>query len=311
MALCLILQSNFIRMEAQSEATYTPISLVLNKLKDYSLFFKMRLTFLVVISAALGYIIAAEKIIWGELLLLSLGGFLVTGSSNGFNQIWEKNLDALMNRTNNRPLVTGRMQKLEALILAIVSGALGISIIWLALNPLAGVLALLSLFTYVFIYTPMKQHTPWAVFVGAFPGAIPPMLGWVAATGHFGLEPGLLFAIQFIWQFPHFWAIAWKANDDYAKAGFHLLPSKNGKDLSSAFLILLYTLFLLLVSLLPVFFGLVGWIAAVIFVISGIMMIIPAIRLFKDRSDKAATKLMFASFIYIPLILLAWYIDKL
>lgn len=298
-------------MEAQSEATYTPISLVLNKLKDYSLFFKMRLTFLVVISAALGYIIAAEKIIWGELLLLSLGGFLVTGSSNGFNQIWEKNLDALMNRTNNRPLVTGRMQKLEALILAIVSGALGISIIWLALNPLAGVLALLSLFTYVFIYTPMKQHTPWAVFVGAFPGAIPPMLGWVAATGHFGLEPGLLFAIQFIWQFPHFWAIAWKANDDYAKAGFHLLPSKNGKDLSSAFLILLYTLFLLLVSLLPVFFGLVGWIAAVIFVISGIMMIIPAIRLFKDRSDKAATKLMFASFIYIPLILLAWYIDKL
>ena len=137
------------------------------------------------------------------------------------------------------------------------------------------------------------------------------MLGWVAATGHFGLEPGLLFAIQFIWQFSHFWAIAWKADADYAKAGFHLLPSKNGKDITSAFLILLYSLFLMLVSLLPVLFGLVGKVAGFIFILSGALMIIPAIRLFKDRSDKAATKIMLASFIYIPLILLAWYLDKL
>lgn len=298
-------------MEVQSKVSQNPIELIRNKLKDYALFFKMRLTFLVVVSAALGYIIAVDKIVWIDLILLSIGGFLVTGSSNGFNQVWERHLDALMQRTNGRPLVTGRMQKNEALFVAIVSGVAGILIIWTALNQLAGILALLSLFIYVFIYTPMKQHTPWAVFVGAFPGAIPPMLGWVAATGHFGLEPGLLFAIQFIWQFPHFWAIAWKADADYAKAGFHLLPSKNGKDLSSAFLILLYTFFLLLVSLLPVFFGLVGIIAGVVFIISGILMIIPAIRLFKNRSDKAATQLMFASFIYIPLILLAWYLDKL
>ena len=298
-------------MQIQSKATENPIAILRNKLQDYALFFKMRLTFLVVISAALGYIIAAEKVIWMDLILLSLGGFLVTGSSNGFNQIWERHLDALMQRTNGRPLVTGRMQRNEAFFIAILSGVAGIAIIWLALNPLAGVLALLSLFIYVFIYTPMKQHTPWAVFVGAFPGAIPPMLGWVAYTGEFGLEPGLLFAIQFIWQFPHFWAIAWKADSDYAKAGFHLLPSKNGKDMSSAFLILLYTLFLLLVSLLPVFFGLVGIIAGIVFIISGIIMIIPAIRLFKNRSDKAATQLMFASFIYIPLILIAWYLDKI
>lgn len=298
-------------MQVQSKVSVNPIDLIRQKVGDYALFFKMRLTLLVVISAALGYLIAADTVVWMDLLLLSLGGFLVTGSSNGFNQIWEKELDAMMDRTKGRPLVTGKMLRNEALFVAILSGVAGVAIIWIALNQLSGILALLSLFIYVFIYTPMKQHTPWAVFVGAFPGAIPPMLGWVAATGHFGLEPGLLFAIQFIWQFPHFWAIAWKADADYAKAGFHLLPSKNGKDLSSAFLILLYTLFLLLVSLLPVFFGLVGIYAGVVFILSGILMIIPAIRLFKNRSDKAATKLMLASFIYIPLLLLAWYFDKL
>ena len=159
--------------------------------------------------------------------------------------------------------------------------------------------------------TPLKQKTPWAVFVGAFPGAIPPMLGWVAGTGHFGLEPGLLFALQFMWQFPHFWAIAWKASDDYAKAGFYLLPSKGGKDFTSAFLILLYSLFLLLVSVLPVFFGFTGNIALIFIIIAGLIMIYPAIQLFKNKSDKAATKVMFASFIYVPMVLLAWYLDKI
>lgn len=298
-------------MDIQTKVSLSPLALLQRKLTDYAVFFKLRLTFLVVVSAVLGYLIAADSVVWMEMLYLVVGGFLVTGSSNGFNQIWEKHLDAKMDRTKLRPLVTGNMLKPEALFVAVLSGALGISLIWIGLNALSGVLALLSLFIYVFIYTPLKQHSPWAVFVGAFPGAIPPMLGWVAATGHFGLEPGLLFAIQFIWQFPHFWAIAWKVNDDYAKAGFHLLPSKNGKDLSSAFLILIYSFFLLLVSLLPVFFGLVGIFAGAVFIISGVLMIIPAIRLFKNRSDKAATKLMFASFIYIPLMLIAWYLDKL
>ncbi len=298
-------------MEIQSKVSSNPISIIQRKIGDYAVFFKMRLTFLVVISAILGYLIAADSVIWMELFLLTIGGFLVTGSSNGFNQIWERHLDAKMERTKMRPLVTGNMIKNEAIVIASTSGIVGVLLIWIGLNPLAGLLSLLSLFTYVFIYTPLKQHSAWAVFVGAFPGAIPPMLGWVASTGHFGLEPGLLFAIQFIWQFPHFWAIAWKADTDYAKAGFHLLPSKNGKDITSAFLILLYSLFLMLVSLLPVFFGLVGNIAGLVFILCGILMIIPSIRLFKDRSDKAATKIMLASFIYIPIMLLAWYLDKI
>lgn len=298
-------------MEVHTKVSHNPLILAQRKMADYAAFFKLRLSFLVVVSAVLGYLIAAESAVWTDILLLTIGGFLVTGSSNGFNQIWEKHLDAKMDRTKLRPLVTGKMIRNEALILASLSGLAGILLIWIGLNPLAGLLSLLSLFTYVFIYTPLKQHSPWAVFVGAFPGAIPPMLGWVAATGHFGLEPGLLFAIQFIWQFPHFWAIAWKADADYAKAGFRLLPSKNGKDLTSAFLILLYSLFLLLVSLLPVVFGLVGNIAGLVFIISGILMIIPAIQLFKSRNDKDATKIMLASFLYIPLILIAWYLDKL
>lgn len=282
-----------------------------SKMADYAAFFKLRLASLVVFSAILGYLIAVDTIVWIDFMWLCVGGFLVTGSSNGYNQIIERDLDKLMDRTKVRPLVTGRMTKNEALIVAGVAGGLGILILWFLLNPLSGILALISLVLYVAVYTPLKQKTPWAVFVGAFPGAIPPMLGWVAATGHFGLEPGLLFALQFMWQFPHFWAIAWKASDDYAKAGFYLLPSKGGKDFTSAFLILLYSLFLLLVSLLPVLFGFTGNIALIFIIIAGGIMIYPSIQLFKNKSDKAATKVMFASFIYVPVVLLAWYIDKI
>lgn len=285
--------------------------LILAKTADYAAFFKLRLASLVVFSAILGYLIAVDQIVWSEMLWLCLGGFLVTGSSNGFNQIIEKELDQLMDRTKMRPLVTGRMTRKEAFVVAMLSGAIGILILWLKLNPLSGILGVLALFLYVVVYTPMKQITPWAVFVGAFPGAIPPMLGWVASTGHFGLEPGLLFAMQFMWQFPHFWAIAWKADDDYAKAGFRLLPSKGGKDFTSAFLILTYSLFLLLVSILPVVFQFTGNVALILILIAGVIMIYPSIQLFKNKTDKAATKVMFASFIYVPIVLLAWYIDKL
>lgn len=282
-----------------------------DKLSAYAVFFKLRLTSLVVFSAVLGYFIAAETVVWEHLTYLTLGGVLVTGASNGFNQIIEVNLDRLMNRTKSRPLVTGTMNKLEAIILASFSGLLGILILWNFLNPLSGLLGALALFSYVAVYTPLKRITPWAVFVGAFPGAIPPMLGWVASEGHFGLEPGLLFAVQFIWQFPHFWAIAWKADEDYARAGFRLLPSKGGKDTSSAFLILLYSLFLLLVSLLSVFFGFTGDIALYVLILAGIIMIYPSILLFQKRTDKAAMLVMLASFIYVPIVLLAWYFDKM
>lgn len=288
----------------------TSISLK-SKLIDYAAFFKLRLASLVVFSAFFGYLIAVDSIVWADLIWLCIGGFLVTGSSNGFNQIIEKDLDRLMERTKNRPLVTGKMSKTEALIVASVSGVLGILILWFQLNPLSGILGIFALFLYVALYTPLKRFTPWAVFVGAFPGAIPPMLGWVAATGHFGLEPGLLFAVQFMWQFPHFWAIAWKADEDYAKAGFRLLPSKGGKDFTSAFLILVYSLFLLLVSILPVVFGFAGNIALILFIIAGIIMIYPSIQLFQNKTDKAASTVMFASFIYVPIVLVAWYIDKI
>lgn len=281
-----------------------------DKMQDYAAFYKLRLASLVVFSAALGYLIAADEINWINFILLSIGGFLVTGSSNGFNQIIEIELDRLMNRTKNRPLVTGRMTKFEGYVVASVSGIIGILILFY-LNPLSGILGILALFLYVVLYTPLKQITPWAVFVGAFPGAIPPMLGFVAYTGEFGLEPGLLFALQFMWQFPHFWAIAWKADEDYKKAGFRLLPSPGGKDQSSAFLILLYTLFMIMISLLPLAFKLVGAVSTIFILAAGILMVWPSIQLFREKTDKAATKVMFASFIYVPIVLLAWYFDKI
>ncbi len=282
----------------------------LAKMKAYAAFFKLRLASLVVFSALLGYAIAADYISWWSLLILCLGGFLITGSSNGFNQIIEKDLDKLMERTKTRPLVVGTMSTKEGYWIASIAGVLGI-VLLLSINALSGILGVLALFLYVAVYTPMKRISPWAVFVGAFPGAIPPMLGWVAYTGSFGLEPGLLFAIQFMWQFPHFWAIAWKADDDYKRAGFFLLPSKGGKDQSSAFLILLYSLFMVLVSLLPLAFGFIGPIAAIFILLAGSLMVWPSIQLFRKKTDQAALNVMFASFVYIPIILIAWLLDKI
>ena len=297
-------------MEITTKKELGTMAMFLDKMRDYAAFFKLRLASLVVFSAALGYLIAADTINWLNFTILCFGGFLVTGSSNGFNQIIEVELDRLMERTKNRPIVTGRMTKKEAFIVASIAGLVGILILFY-LNPLSGILGILALFLYVAIYTPLKQITPWAVFVGAFPGAIPPMLGFVAYTGKFGLEPGLLFALQFMWQFPHFWAIAWKAYEDYKKAGFRLLPSPGGKDQSSAFLILLYCLFMVMVSLLPLAFGLVGAVSSIFILAAGVLMVWPSIQLFRKKTDKAATKVMFASFIYVPIVLLAWYFDKI
>lgn len=297
-------------MEITTKKELGTMAMFLDKMRDYAAFFKLRLASLVVFSAALGYLIAADTINWLNFTILCFGGFLVTGSSNGFNQIIEVELDRLMERTKNRPIVTGRMTKKEAFIVASIAGLVGILILFY-LNPLSGILGILALFLYVAIYTPLKQITPWAVFVGAFPGAIPPMLGFVAYTGKFGLEPGLLFALQFMWQFPHFWAIAWKADEDYKKAGFRLLPSPGGKDQSSAFLILLYCLFMVMVSLLPLAFGLVGAVSSIFILAAGVLMVWPSIQLFRKKTDKAATKVMFASFIYVPIVLLAWYFDKI
>lgn len=282
------------------------------RIKDVAALFKLRLTFLVVLSCLLGHAMGLPAGAWnaGSALLLALAGFLVTGSSNAFNQVLEVRADTLMRRTASRPLVRGTMGLVEASVVALVSGASGIALLWSAFGQLTAVLGLLSLFMYVALYTPMKRLTPWSVFVGAFPGAFPPMLGYVAATGQFGLGPGLLFAMQFMWQFPHYWAIAWVLHDDYRQAGYHMLPSAGGRDASTARLILLYTLFVIPVGMLPWVFGLTGAFSAAVAVACGLVMLWPAARLHRTHDLRDARRLMFASFIHLPLVQLAYVIDK-
>jgi protoheme IX farnesyltransferase len=292
------------------------------KIADYRTFLKVRLATLVVFSASITYVLAFnndENLVrlpfdWAKLFWVVLGGFLVTGSSNGLNQVWERHSDKLMTRTADRPLPQNRMNTTEGLIVATITGVLGVFILWYYLNPMTGMLGLLSLILYASVYTPMKKMSSWAVFVGAFPGAMPPMIGWVAYTGQLSPEALSLFALQFIWQFPHFWAIAWRSHDDYKRAGFHLLPSAAGKDKSSAMQILVYTLFMVPISLLPTIslFGSIGGpFSAVIFLLAALVMLYPAYFLFKTLEDRWATKLMFASFIYLPVVLIALLIDQL
>ena len=282
-------------------------------MKDLAALFKLRLASLVVVSAVLGYGmgVPAGGFSVVNALLLTLGGLLVTGASNALNQVIEVEQDGLMSRTSERPLVRGSMSITEATIVALLAGAIGTFILWNSFGPLTGILGLLSLFMYVALYTPMKRMSSWAVFVGAFPGAFPPMLGYVAATGHFGLGPGLLFAMQFMWQFPHFWGIAWVLNDDYAKAGYHLLPSRGGRDRYSGFLIVLYTFFALLTGLLPWVFGLTGVWSALVAALLGLWMLLHALRLLRSLDKADARRLMFASFLYLPVVQLAYVIDKL
>lgn len=200
------------------------------------------------------------------------------------------------------------MEASEGLIVATLIGIVGLLILWIGLNPLSGILGGLALFSYVAIYTPLKRVGPIAVFVGAFPGAIPPMLGYVAATGDFGLIPGVLFAAQFMWQFPHFWAIAWKADNDYSKAGFKLLPSAQGKGKISAMYILLYSIFLIPISLTPIIFTEIDLLRMVLVSIAGIIFAWYALVLYRNRIDEAALKLMFASFVYLPVVQLLYLI---
>ncbi len=295
-------------MQVEELNTAESKSIKNSKVRDYAQFIKMRLASLVVFSAAIGFVIGSHTVDWKKMLLLILGGFLVTGSSNGFNQIIEKNLDKLMHRTYLRPLPQERMSTSESYILAILMGITGISILWIFMNPLSGILGLVALILYTAVYTPLKRFTPFAVFVGAFPGAIPPLLGYVASTSGFGeisFQAWVLFAVQFMWQFPHFWSIAWVLDDDYKKAGFQMLPSLGGRDKSSAFQVLVYTLFLLPISLLPVVFHMSGVVSAFIILICGIYFTFQAYTLYRDCTVEAARKLMFGSFFYLPVVQIA------
>ena len=275
------------------------------KVKDVSVLTKMRLASLVVFSAFLGYLLAAQSVVWMDVFFLVIGGFLVTGSSNGFNQIIEKDIDKLMDRTKNRPIPSGRMSVKEATWISIVYGISGIAMLWFGLNPLSGILGSLALFVYVFIYTPLKKHGPIAVLAGAFPGAVPPMLGYVAESGQFGLVAGVLFAVQFAWQFPHFWSIAWKVNDDYNKADYFLLPTRF-KDKTSSLVIVLSSILLIPVSLIPTYLGIGGNVAMAIVFLSGLAVLYFSIRLHLGHEEKTASRLMFSTFFYLPIVQLAY-----
>jgi len=276
--------------------------------KKILVFTKFRLSFLVVLSALTGYLFAGGSD-YLEITLLMVGGSFVTAASNGANQIWERDIDKLMSRTKNRPLPLGIMSLKFAYSIVIVLLIIGSTLLFL-INLKCMLLGFSAFITYVFIYTPMKSKSAWAVFVGAFPGAIPPLLGAIAATDAFGFLPGVLFFVQFTWQFPHFWAIAWVSHDDYQKAGYHLLPSALGRSKQSAFQILIYSIALIPFSLIP---WLLDWTGNTTFVIAallGTLFFIYAYKLFLSQEDADARKLMFASFVYLPIIQFTYVLDK-
>ena len=279
------------------------------KIKSYILFTKFRLSALVIISALSGYLFANGHDNY-EIFLLLVGGLLVTAASNGSNQIWERDLDKLMKRTEKRPLPEGNMSLTEAYLIVIISLVVGTFMLY-QINFYSALLGVCAYISYVFLYTPLKRVTPWAVFVGAFPGAIPPLLGAVAASGKFDVVAGVLFFVQFIWQFPHFWAIAWVVFDDYKAGGFALLPSKLGKSKNSAYQIAIYSFVLIPFSLLPWLLGWTGVTSLIIATIIGLLFFLQSYKLLMTCDDKDARKLMFASFFYLPIIQFLYVFDKI
>ncbi|WP_335972502.1 heme o synthase [Gaetbulibacter jejuensis] len=281
-------------------------------ISDFKEITKIRLSVSVVFSSIAGYLLGAPTVDVYTLILLAFGGYFMVGASNAYNQIIEKDLDALMERTKNRPIPSGRMSVRTAFIIAVAFTLLGIATLYV-INPRTAMYGAISIFLYTSVYTPLKTKTPLAVFVGAIPGAIPFMLGWVAARNDFGIEPGTLFAVQFFWQFPHFWAIGWFLFEDYKKGGFFMLPTGK-RDKGTAVQIIMYTVWTILVSIIPVF-GFTGdlklsIVAAIIVFLLGLVMLRYALVLFKERTAKAAKQLMLASVSYITLLQIVYVIDK-
>jgi protoheme IX farnesyltransferase len=286
-------------------------SLVMSRVKAYRELLKFRLSFLVAFSCAFGYMLASPVINWVNLIMLFLGGFLLSGASGTINQILEKDLDKLMNRTKNRPLPTGSISVNEAVWFAVVCLIISLVILFLYTNVLTTVLSVVSMILYCFVYTPLKRVGSIAVFVGAIPGALPPLLGWVAATGSISHEALILFGIQFIWQFPHFWAIAWVSDEDYKRAGFKLLPFGGQKDINTAIQIMIYTLFLLPLGLLPAKFGMTGIDSAIVATVCGVLFLSQTFSLMKTGSRQSAMRIMFGSFLYLPIVQIAYLLDKI
>ena len=278
------------------------------KVKAYMVFTKFRLSALVIVSALTGYLFVGGSD-GLTITYLLVGGLLVTAASNGSNQIWERDLDKLMKRTAKRPIPMGLMSVREGLIVVAITLVAGTALLYM-INMYSALLGLLAYVMYVFIYTPMKRISPWAVFVGAFPGAIPPMLGAIAHTNEFGLIPGILFFVQFTWQFPHFWAIAWVAYDDYKAGGFSLLPSKGGRTKASAFQIVVYSLALIPFGLLPWLMDFTGIVSLIVATVLGVGFFLYSYKLYLTCDTKDAKRLMFASFIYLPIIQFVYVFDK-
>jgi protoheme IX farnesyltransferase len=282
------------------------------KAKAYYELLKPRLSFLVVFSSGFGYLLGhPNSINWIQFIAFLLGGFLISGSSVTINQVIEKDYDSLMNRTKNRPLPLGIINSHEAILFSVLTGIFGALLMLVFTNALTVALALLSLLFYAFIYTPLKRVGSIAVFVGAIPGALPPLIGWAAATGSITYEALIIFGIQFIWQFPHFWAIAWVSDEDYKRAGFKLLPGGGGKDLNTAINIMIYTLFLIPLGLLPTYFGLTGITSGVVATVCGVLFLAQTFSLMKETSNSNARRIMLSSFIYLPIVQITFLIDKL
>ena len=279
---------------------------------DFKEITKARLAISVVFSSIAGYLLGADVVNLISLSLLAFGGYCMVGASNAFNQVIEKDLDALMNRTRNRPIPAGRMSVNTAMIIATVMTILGVVALYI-LNPKTAMFGAISIFLYTSVYTPLKTKTPLSVFVGAFPGAIPFMLGWVAATDNFGIEPGTLFMIQFFWQFPHFWALGWMLHEDYKRGGFKMLPTGK-RDKGTALQIIMYTIWMIVISVIPAF-GITGSLqlsipAAILILLMGLAMLFFALRLFDKRDNASAKRLMLASVSYITLMQVVYVADK-
>lgn len=282
------------------------------KLRDYMLLVKFSLSFMVVFSAVVSYLLAPKVVEfnWRMIMLLFAGGFLITGSANAVNQVTEKDTDALMKRTAGRPIASGRMSVAEGWSFAILALLTGLAILGFAFNWLSAVIALISWFTYAYLYTPLKRVSSVSVLVGAIPGALPCLIGWAAGQDTLSTGGWVLFAIQFFWQFPHFWAIAWIAHKDYTAAGFRLMPSVEGPTRYSAIQSVIYSLVLVPVGFLPFLSGMSGQVSMWIVLAANCLMVWQSVRLFREMEARAARRVMFSSYIYLPVVLLALLADK-
>ncbi len=283
-----------------------------SKIRDYMMLVKFSLTFLVVFSAVISYLMAPKVVEfnWLMIMLLFVAGFLVTGSANTVNQIQEKDTDAMMKRTASRPIASGRMGEVEAWTFAIVSLLVGLAILAYFFNWLSAFISLFSWFVYAYMYTPLKKISAVSVLVGAVPGALPCLIGWTAGQDELSAGGWILFAIQFFWQFPHFWAIAWLAHSDYTNAGFKLMPSTAGPTKYSAIQSIIYSLVLLPVGMLPYLFGMSGFVSFWIVLAANLFMILQCVRLYREMDRKAARRVMFGSYIYLAIVLLSLLADK-